>query len=94
MMNSTYTIGKRLFEGTESISIVHVAHNYRYVKARVRIQCTVESGVTQSENGKCIRTYDSGMHGSTMTLHNMRRLKAFRHASGFSIRFHNDATQY
>ena len=58
------------------------------------IQCTIESGVTQRENVKGVRAHESVMHDSTMTLNNMRTLKAFRHASGFSIRFYNDATQY
>ena len=61
---------------------------------RVRIQCTVESGVTQLENVKGVRTHDILMNGSTMMLHNTRTLKAFKHASGFSIRFYDDSTQY
>ena len=53
-----------------------------------------ESGVTQRENIKGVQKHDSLMYSSTMTLHNTRTIKAFGHASGFSIRFYNDATQY
>ena len=58
------------------------------------VQCTVESGVTQHDTVKGVQTHESIMHSSTMTLHNMITLKAFRRASGFMIRFYNDATQY
>ena len=71
-----------------------VAHNYRYARACVSIQCTVELGVAQSENIKGVQMREIVMNGSTMTLHNMITLKAFGHALVFSIWFYDDATQY
>ena len=71
-----------------------VAQNYRYALSHGRVQCTVELSVTQCENVKGVRTHESLIHGSTMMMHNMITLKAFRHASVFSILFYDDATQY
>ena len=46
MTNRTYNIVKDLFKGDESISSVSSSAYYRYIQARVRIQFTVELGVT------------------------------------------------
>ena len=89
MTNRTYTIGKDIFEGTESILSVRSCAYYRYVQAGVRIQCMVESGVTQRENVEDVRTHESVIHGSAMTLHNRRMLKSFRHALSSSMTLHN-----
>ena len=43
---------------------------------------------------KVLQKHESGIHGSTMTMHNMITLKSFGHASGFSIQIYNDTTQY
>ena len=55
----------------------------------MRIQCTVESGVTRRYNVEGVQTHESVMHGSLMTLHNRRTLKSFMHASGFLMTLHN-----
>ena len=74
-MNRTYTIVKYLFEGTKSISSVRSRAYYRYARAHVRIQCTVELGITRSYNVEGVQTHESVIHGSAMTLHNRRTLK-------------------
>ena len=85
----TNTIDRYLFEGTESISIVHSCAYYRYAQAHVRIHCTVESGVTRRYNVEGVRTHESVMNGSAMMLHNRITLKLFRHSSGSSMTLHN-----
>ena len=60
-----------------------------YVRARVRIQCKVESGVTQSYNIEDGQTHESVMHGSTMPLHNRRTLNSLKHALSSSMPLNN-----
>ena len=55
----------------------------------MRIQCKVESGVTQCYNVEGVRMHESIMHDSAMTLHKRRTLKSFRHALGSSMTLHN-----
>ena len=88
-MNGTYTIGKELLEGSESILRLRSRAYYRYVRARVRIQCTVESFVTRRYNVEDVRTHESVMHGSTMILQNRISLKSFRHALSSLMTLHN-----
>ena len=89
MTNRTYTIGKDIFQGTKSISRVHGCAKYRYVRACVRIQRTVELGVKRRYNVEDVRTNESLIHVSTMKLHNRRTLKLLRHALSFLMTLHN-----
>ena len=82
MTNRKYIIGKYLFKGTKSILRVRSCAYYRYARVSVRIQCKVESGVTQCYNVEGVRMHEIIMHDSAMTLHKRRTLKSFRHALG------------
>ena len=48
-----------------------------------------ESGVTRRYNVEGVRTHESVMHGSVMTLHNRRKLNSFMHTSGSLMALHN-----
>ena len=76
-------------DGDESISIVRSRTYSRYVRARVSIQCMVESGNTRRLKVEDIRTHESVMHGSTMMLHNIIMIKLVRHALSSSMTLHN-----
>ena len=89
MTNRTYTIGKYLFDGTESILSVHSLAYYRYAQARMGIQCMVESSVTWCLNVEGVRMHEIVIHDYAMTLHNRRALKSFRHASSSLMTLHN-----
>ena len=71
------------------ISSVRSCVYYRYERAHVRIQCTVESGVTRRYNVEGVQMHESVMHSSAMKLHNIRTLKSFMHASGSLMTLNN-----